>query len=139
MYEKLGAYDQGGCIEIKVFFPGKADYQRGGDPKITALRVYGDFQERLTGRAWEPAKALTLTPTPENGGTLYSCRTDPLPPDFYQYKYLVTFANGETRIVGDPCARYGGSDECENAGVVVGGSTPRENQVPPLTKPCLSV
>ena len=50
---------------------------------------------------------------------------------FYQYKYRVRFKNGELRIVGDPCARYSGS-EYENAGIVVGGSTPQENEVPPL-------
>ena len=34
--------------------------------------------------------------------------------------------------MGDPCARYSG-DKNENAGVVIGGSTPQENEVAPLT------
>ncbi|MBN1652390.1 MAG: 1,4-alpha-glucan branching enzyme, partial [Deltaproteobacteria bacterium] len=134
MYRKFGAYDKSGCIEFKLFFPGASAYKRGGDPKIVALRVVGDFHQPLNGVQWDVSRALTLTPQAYNGGTLYSCKTDPLPDGFYQYKYLVTFVNGETRIVGDPCARYGGSDEFENAGVVVGGSTPQQNLVPPLTK-----
>jgi pullulanase len=134
MYETFGAYDQNGCIEFKVFFPGKNDYRRGDDPKITALKVYGDFQKELTGKEWEATKALPLNPAPFKGGTLFSCKTGPLPSNFYQYKYIVSFENGETRIVGDPCARYGGSGGFENAGIVVGGSTPKQNKVQPLAK-----
>jgi hypothetical protein len=46
---------------------------------------------------------------------------------FYEYKYAVDFAS-ETRIVSDPCTRYGGFRD-QNAGLAVGGSRPR-------TTPC---
>ena len=54
-----------------------------------ALRVYGDFQRASTGTPWDVAKALPLTPKAVDGGTLYSCKTGPVPPEFYQYKCLV--------------------------------------------------
>jgi 1,4-alpha-glucan branching enzyme len=131
MFEGFGSHDVGKKIEFKVFFPGGALVKRGGDPQLESIHVYGDFQEQLADATWSPDKALPLTPTARNDGTLYSFTTLELPEGFYQYKYLVRFKNGEERIVGDPCARYSGG-EYENAGVVVGGSTPQQNVVPPL-------
>jgi hypothetical protein len=49
---------------------------------------------------------------------------------FYEYKYAVDFAS-ETRIVSDPCTRYGGFRD-RNAGLAVGGSRPQDNAVRPL-------
>jgi hypothetical protein len=46
---------------------------------------------------------------------------------FYEYKYAVDFAS-ETRIVSDPCTRYGGFRD-QNAGLAVGGSRPQDNAV----------
>jgi 1,4-alpha-glucan branching enzyme len=54
-----------------------------------------------------------------------------LPKGFYQYKYLVTFANGTNRKVADPCTRYGGPAD-QNSGFVIGGSSPADNVVPPV-------
>jgi pullulanase/glycogen debranching enzyme len=46
-----------------------------------------------------------------------------LPKGFYEYKYFVTFDNGEARWVSDPCTRYGGSNN-QNAAIAVGGTWP---------------
>ena len=134
MYEQFGSHDVNGKIEFKVFFPGGPEVKRGDDPKIISLKVYGSFQQNLTGAPWDYTTAVSMSPTPFNSGTLYSCLTPALPQGFYEYKYIVEFENGERRIVGDPCARYGGDDKFENAGVVVGGSTPQQNKVQPLAK-----
>ena len=131
MFESFGSHDVGKKIKFKVFFPGGSMVKRGGDPQIDSIRIYGDFQKELGFPAWSPDNALTMTPTFQNEGTLYACTTPELPDGFYQYKYLVDFKNGETRVVGDPCARYSG-DINENAGVVIGGSSPQENEVAPL-------
>src|SRR5262249_5525715 len=37
---------------------------------------------------------------------------------FYEYKYFVEFENGTTRLVGDPCTKYGGATN-QNAGFVI--------------------
>ena len=119
---------------LKSFFQAEQRSCAAADPKIVSLKVYGSFQLHLTGSPWDHAKALQMTPAPLNEGTLYSCLTPELPQGFYEYKYIVEFENGERRIVGDPCARYGGNDNFDNAGIVVGGSTPRENKVQPLAQ-----
>ena len=69
---------------------------------------------------------------------MYSYSTKkPLADNFYQYKYVVTFENGEVRRVSDPCTKYGGSDDQENSAFVVGGPllingvNPIERRVPP--------
>ena len=133
MYEQFGAHDVGGAIRFSVYFPGSDSVQRGGDPKIDTLRVYGDFLSRTGGVDWSAADALSLQPQAHDGGTLYTVTTPVLPDGFYQYKYLVRFQNGHTRIVGDPCTRYGGGEH-ENAGVVVGGSASQQNVVTPLAQ-----
>lgn len=84
----------------------------------------GDFQSKLgLGQAnWDPVSAPTMSREAHSKGLVYRYKTPiELPADFYQYKYVVTFKGGERRWVGDPCARYGGSEN-ENSGVVVGGS-----------------
>jgi len=130
MFEECGSFDVGNKIEFKILFPGGEWVKRGGDPQIQSIKVYGDFQKPTS---WSPQDALPLTKKNTNQGVIYSCVTPELAEGFYQYKYLVHFNNGEVRIVGDPCARYSGSIH-ENAGVVVGGSTPQQNLVPALTK-----
>jgi 1,4-alpha-glucan branching enzyme len=57
-------------------------------------------------------------------GVLYTFKTPKALPDgFYQYKFFVTFEDGTTRYVSDPCAKYGGSDQSnENSAFVVGGN-----------------
>jgi pullulanase len=136
-YDQFGAYDDNRRIRFSVFFPGPQDYSRGSNPKIANLRVFGSFQPALGQPAWSQEAALRLEPRTFEGGTLYEAVTEPLADAFYQYKYLVTFearpgeTSGETRIVSDPCARYGGARH-ENSGVVIGGSQPSENVVRPL-------
>lgn len=126
-YSQFGAYDDNRRARFSVFFPGPNQYSRGGDPKIKELKVVGTFQQP----AWSEATALRLEPRSFEGGTLYEAVTAPLPDGFYEYKYQVTFQNGDHRTVSDPCARYGGPRH-ENSGVVIGGSQPGDNIVKPL-------
>jgi pullulanase/glycogen debranching enzyme len=56
-----------------------------------------------------------------------------LPQAQYQYKYRVEFENGVVRKVGDPCTKYGGTDQ-ENAAFVVGGRRVRDRPVQPLLR-----
>ena len=56
MYETFGAVVTDHAVEFRLFFPDTArdstQYSRGGLPKITRLRVSGNFQSRsarLTG------------------------------------------------------------------------------------------
>ena len=132
-YDRFGSSNANGRARFAVFFPGPDSYVRGGDPQIAELKVYGSFQAALGQPAWSEADALTLEPTDYEGGTLYQAGTDTLPADFYEYKYLVTFQNGDRRNVGDPCARYA-SGEFENSGVAIGGSQPSDNVVTPLAR-----
>ncbi len=146
MQERFGAWQVGegenrGAVEFKVFFPDRAkdpgQYQPQrvgesgqpvsdfGDPKVTALQVAGSFQEALGQQAWDLQAAPRLTPddTHPTGRVWRYVTPVELPAGFYEYKYLVTFENGEQRIVGDPCTRYGGTQN-QNSAVVVGGSRP---------------
>jgi len=68
-----------------------------------------------------PGTRFTDPPTGLVKGTAYECRVGPLPDGFYEYKYLVEFENAATRLVTDPCAKYGGSEN-QNSGFVVGGT-----------------
>ena len=136
MANKLGAWQVGGDhnkgkVEFKLFFPKFAD--GGHDPKIAEIRVAGDFQSRIPGQTnWDFPGGLQLAKNETADGTLWSHRTaEELPSDYYEYKYRVTFADGDTRIVSDPCARYGGTNN-QNAAFVIGGSLPAENVVTPL-------
>ncbi len=128
--ERLGAWqidgdDQKGKIQFKLFFPS------GFDPQIQAIRVAGDFQSALGGTDWDFTGGLEMTQTIQAEGAFWTVATQPLPARYYEYKYVVTFSNGEIRIVSDPYARYGGSDH-QNAAIVVGGSQPGQNVVKPL-------
>ncbi len=129
--ERFGSWqidgdDSRGRVQFKLFFPA------GFDPQLQSIRVAGDFQASLGGAPWDFAGGLPMTRMDRAEGTVWSCVTDqPLVAGFYEYKYLATFRNGESRIVSDPYARYGGR-EYQNAAIVVGGSRPEQNVVVPL-------
>jgi 1,4-alpha-glucan branching enzyme len=151
MSERFGAWQvgndpAGGAVEFRIFFPDRnrdphqyhpdpvqdAHVEGYGEPNIASIQVAGDFQQELAQDNWDFAAAPFMTQTPHPKGWIWTYRTtSELPAGFYQYKYYATFDDGSTRKVGDPCARYGGS-EYQNSGVVVGGSQPQENEVMPL-------
>ncbi len=132
MANKLGAWQAGddpvkGSAEFKIFFP------RGWDPQIKSIRVAGDFQKQVSSsKNWDFPSGIELAANDSDEGTFWSCSTGTeLKSGYYQYKYLITFTDGTTRIVSDPCARYGGAEN-QNAAFVIGGSSPSENMVRPL-------
>jgi hypothetical protein len=127
MANKLGAFQAGGDsvagrVQFKLFFPA---FSVGHDPQVQAIRVAGDFQSAISANAdWDFARGFVLIRSNTADGTFwsYTIQAD-LPAGYYQYKYLVTFDDGSTRIVSDPCARYGGIEN-QNAAFVIGGSQP---------------
>lgn len=128
MYETFGpSVDQTTkTVTFQVFFPDNSldpsQYRRGGLPHIAEMKVVGDFQEQIGGKNWDVATAVVMKRAQYlQKGWVYSYSTQPLQDNFYQYKYFVTFENGEARYVSDPCTRYGGSDDQENSAFVVGG------------------
>jgi glycosidase len=144
MTERFGAWQVGddptqGEAEFKIFVPDRTkdptQYQASrivdgravagfGDAKIASLRVSGSFQSRLGQHDWDFDAAPLLVREEHPKGTAWRFRTGvELPAGFYEYKFLVTFENGQRRIVGDPCTRYGGTKN-QNAAMVVGGSDP---------------
>jgi 1,4-alpha-glucan branching enzyme len=130
MAERCGAWQVGdgpdGPVEFRIFFPA------GADPEIDAIRVAGDFQHALGGADWDFAAGPALQRDDSDPrGTFWVARTPELPQGFYEYKYEVEFAGGERRRVSDPCTRYGGRTD-QRAAVVVGGSAPADNVVPPV-------
>ena len=140
MYEEFGAVVEEQRVEFKLFFPDNArdptQYVRGNQPRIREIRVRGDFQSRLGGQDWELASAPLMTKTAHPKGWLYTCAIgQALPEGFYQYRYFVTFENDTTRWCGDPCTKYGGADEHENAGFVIGGNRTPVNPIPQRLPP----
>lgn len=135
MYESFGAVVEGDSVEFRLFFPDKdvdpAQYVRGGLPRISEVRVRGDFQSLLGGNDWEFATAPVMVRQPHPHGWLYTAKVGGLAEGYYQYKYFVTFENETTRWCSDPCTRYGGADEHENAAFVVGGNV---TALQPLTE-----
>jgi pullulanase len=115
---QVGDDPSGGAVEFRIFIP------HGPDPGIHAIRVAGSFQ------GWDFAGGIPLANQPHGEGTMWTARSDRLDAGFYEYKHAVDFG-GETRIVSDPCTRYGGFSD-DNAAVVVGGSPPSANVVRPL-------
>jgi pullulanase/glycogen debranching enzyme len=82
---------------------------------------------------WDTASPSSLTTSSTPTGDFWTLLLDKdLPEGFYEYRYLVTFVDGSTREVSDPCARYSG-EENESSGFVIGGSTSAENVVSPLS------
>lgn len=138
MYEQFGAaVDDKGVVTFSLFLPDNqvnpAQYSRGGDPKIREICVRGDFQSHLGGVDWALTNAPQLAKTPHPDGWLWTTTLPmPLPEGYYQYKYFVTFENDTDRWVTDPCTKYGGIGENENAAFVVGG---QRLSVSPLAHP----
>lgn len=133
MYETFGAgeVDDTGRARFRVFIPDaeldSGQYRRGVVPTIDSLKVVGDFQADLASTDWTPDAAFQLAKTkftdPADGrakGWLYELTTAALPKGFYQYKLHVTFESGATRLVCDPCTRYGGAEN-QNSAFVIGG------------------
>jgi pullulanase/glycogen debranching enzyme len=144
MAERFGAWQIGddparGAAEFKIFIPGRAkdptQYQPSrivdghpvpdfGDAKIASIRVAGSFQSRLGQLDWSFGSAPAMTREDHPKGSVWRYRTGvELPAGFYEYKFLVTFEDGTKRKVGDPCTRYGGTEN-QNSALVVGGSDP---------------
>lgn len=129
--EKLGATqasgdENQGAVRFRLFLP------EGVDPQIKAIGVAGDFQGRLGKSDWDFSDPLPLDKSSRPGvGDFWEATSAELPAGFYQYKYRVAFRDGSVRIVTDPCARYGGTDH-QNAGFVIGGSRPEDNQITEL-------
>ncbi len=110
-YKKL---DKNGK-EIDVVEPKPPNY---GKTNIASIQVIGDFQSS----PWDKATAPAMTKSSHAKGTLWTYRTPlDLPAGFYEYKYFVTYNDGEQRYISDPCARYGGSKDL-NSAFVIGGS-----------------
>jgi 1,4-alpha-glucan branching enzyme len=143
MKEQLGAWQVGddrtkGKVQFKVFIP------KGADPQILSIRVAGSFQNQISNLSnWNYQSGFLLEKTDHEEGSIWSyCTEKDLREGFYQYKYLIEFGgtDGSPRIISDPCTRYGGvpdSDDKEgidvpNAGFVIGGSRPKENEVATL-------
>ncbi len=113
-------------VKFSIFFPDRKkdpqqyedrpDLAAGhyGDPRISSIHVFGDFQPKLGQEDWTIDPANALTPVAHEKGLVWTQTTKILPSGFYQYKYFVTFENGETRKVSDPCSRYGGRPPVES-------------------------
>jgi 1,4-alpha-glucan branching enzyme len=140
MSNKLGAWQLDGdeCkgnVSFKLFFPKEVDLATGSikDPEIRSIKVAGSFQHLIAGgRDWDFSGGLLLTRTVNPSGTFWSYETtEQLCAGFYEYKYLVEFNDGSTRVVSDPCTRYGGKEQ-QNAAFVIGGSRLAASVVSPL-------
>ena len=126
MYENFGAIVNNQQVEFRLFLPDNKvahnQYTRGGQPHIKEIRVLGDFQNKISGKNWDFNSAPIMTKNPHVKGWLYTYKIDGsqnLSNGFYQYKYFVTFENGKTRWVSDPCTKYGGTGKNENAAFVI--------------------
>jgi pullulanase len=142
MYEKFGARElKRGEVTFRLFFPDRArdpsQYDGGGLPEVAAIRVVGSFQ-KAAGQAadWDPASAPPMKERktkPDDGalahGRLFEQKRK-VPDGFYDYLYHLTFTDGTTRWISDPCSRYGGR-AAGNSGFVVGG---RAVKVRPIKK-----
>jgi pullulanase len=133
MYELFGStVDQTNKnVTFRLFVPdgeiAPEQYDGGGLPRIAAVSVVGSFQNPAT-RAWNVAAPIPMPAAqfadPASGllkGWVYECQVGPLPDGFYEYKYKIAFENAPSRLVTDPCAKYGGSEN-QNSGFVVGGT-----------------
>lgn len=126
---QVGTDAQSGPIEFRLFFPA------GADPEISAISVGGTFQRALGASAWDFDSGPALGRVDgDPAGTFWSCTTAEVPAGFYEYQYRVEFTDGTTRVVADPCARYGAFGAGMSA-VVIGGSSPQQNLVEPLRSP----
>jgi pullulanase/glycogen debranching enzyme len=144
MYQEFGAREVHDTrrVRFRLFIPDNAldpdQYQHGSLPNISQVHAFGDFQAQFGKTDWKPDAKFELVKAkftdPEDGktkGWLYELTTAPIIEGFYQYKFHITFKNGQTRIVCDPCTRYGGASD-QNSGFVVGGP---KMDTKPLPKP----
>jgi hypothetical protein len=133
MYQDFGAreVDDTDRVRFRLFIPDNAldpdQYQSGKLPGIASVFVIGDFQTHLGSTNWTPDPAFELVKSqftdPEDGktkGWLYELTSGPLSDGFYQYKFHIIYTSGGTRVVVDPCTRYGGLNN-QNSGFVIGG------------------
>lgn len=140
MYEQFGAREIGDTrtARFRLFVPDRVldpnQYSSGGLPNISTVHVIGDFASDLGKADWQVDPLFKMTKTkfkdPEDGkekGWLYELVTSALPEAFYQYKFHITYASGVTRVVCDPCTRYGGATD-QNSALVIGG--PKMDAVP---------
>jgi pullulanase len=113
--------------------PVQAVLPAGFDPQIQSIRVAGSFQQQAGGAGdWNFPGGFAMTSETRSEGIFWNYTTaQDLQAGFYEYKYLVTFTDGESRIVSDPYTRYGGTEN-QNAAFVIGGSRPSENKVTAL-------
>lgn len=125
MYDSFGAIVEGNTVTFNLFFPDKevdpSQYIQGGSPQIHSIIVIGSFQSYYGFSNWIPDNHFIMEKRQHPNGWLYILNLQNLPEGFFEYKYYVTFKNGEQRFVCDPVSRYGGSDENENSAFVVGG------------------
>ncbi len=128
-------------VKFSLFFPDRTkdpgqfrerpEIANYGDPRIKSIHVIGTFQEQLGQTNWTKDDANALQREENSKGFSWTFTTKPLKAGFYEYKYLVTFLNGQVRIVSDPCSRYGGEDvKNQNSAFVIGPSP--EPDVTPL-------
>src|SRR5262249_21376175 len=106
-----------------------AQYVRGGDCKITEVRIVGDFQDRIDpGRQnWNYDDGLVMAEQDHPSGRLFAYTLpEQFPDGYFQYKCVVRFQNGSVRWVGDPCTKYGGTQQNNSAFVKGGNSLPAE-------------
>jgi len=145
VYEQFGGLvDQASkTVTFKLFVPdgerAPYQYEGGGLPRLTDVFVVGSFQKPVT-RQWNLSAPVRMARNdyvdPASGilkGWVYSYKSAALPDGFYEYKYLLNFEDADSRMITDPCGRYGGSEN-QNSAFVVGGHV---EDVNPLTKPRL--
>jgi pullulanase len=132
MYQSFGAREVGDTkiVSIRLFVPDKSldpgQYRSGGESRIAEMHAIGDFEPQLGAPAWTPHPSVRMAKSkftdPEDGktkGWIYELTTGLLHDGFYQYKLHITYEGGDTRVVCDPCTRYGGASH-QNSGFVVG-------------------
>lgn len=77
MYESFGAHVDGQAVEFRLFLPDATvdptQYTNTtGDPRLTEIRVAGDFQRHLGGHDWDLTSAPVLARgTPSQRGGLH--------------------------------------------------------------------
>lgn len=139
MYESFGAFVNHNKkeVEFRLFYPDNTldpkQYKGNKNPNIDIIQVTGDFQSKLGGVDWDYMNAPQLSgpvvyPQSDPKGYLYTYNAK-LEDGFYQYKFFITFKNGERRWVTDPCTKYGGK-EYDNAAFVIGGNMEEVKAIP---------
>ena len=120
VYEAFGARVEASTVTFRLFVPSPELY---GDPEIDVIRVVGDF---AAADPWDVANSPVLARQAHGADVLYIHEQAGVADGFYQYKYYVTYTDGTSRWVSDPCTRQVAGPE--NAGFVVGD--PPDQAVP---------